>query len=550
MREGQSPTLAPLPVQYADFALWQRGWLQGEVLEQQLGYWRERLAAVPALELPTDRSRPAVASHRGATHPFTLPAALTGQLRRLGREQGATLYMTLLAAFEALLHRYSGQNDFAIGTPIANRTDEKLEQLIGFFVNTLALRASLEGNPSFLELLARVQKEALGGYAHQAVPFERLVEQLGVERDLSRSALFQVMFILQNTPIDDLSLAGLSFEGLPLATTTAKFDLTLSMEEGDDELAGVFEYATDLFDVATVERMALHFTRLLERIVEHPERRVSELSLLGDEERRELLVQWNDTAADFPRGACIHEQFAAQAQKTPDAIAVEFEGESLTYRELDERGNQLAHHLQSRGVGPDVRVGIRVERSLELIVGLLGILKAGGAYVPLDPSYPAERLAFMVEDAQISVLLDKEHLDAASLAQYSITAPTTETTPEHVAYVIYTSGSTGRPKGVEGLHRGALNRFQWMYERYPFGADEVCCHKTSLSFVDAVWEIFGPLLAGVRLRLVPQETVLDLEAFVAALESAGVTRLVLVPSLLRALLDAVRTSRCRSCSSG
>src|SRR5439155_1114562 len=301
--EGTPPALAPLPVQYADFALWQRGWLEGEVLEQQLGYWRERLAGVPALELPTDRSRPAVANQRGATHAFVLPAALTQKLRQLGRQHNATLFMTLLAAFEALLHRYTGQKDFAVGTPIANRTDEKVEALIGCFINTLALRANVEGNPSFVELLGRVQKESLGGYAHQAVPFERLIDELQVERDLSRAPLCQAMFNLQNAPIE------------------------------------------------------------------------------------------------------------AQANKTPDAVAVECGDERLSYRELDERSNRVAHYLQSLGVGPDVRVGICVERSLELMVGLLGIVKAGGAYVPVDPSYPAERLGFLLDDAQVSVLLTQERLE-------------------------------------------------------------------------------------------------------------------------------------------
>ena len=347
--EGQSPALAPLAVQYADFALWQRGWLQGEVLDRQLAYWQQRLVDVPALELPTDRPRPAVASHQGAMHAFVLPAALTGKLRQLGRQQGATLYMTLLAAFEALLYRYSGQESFAIGTPIANRTDEALEQLIGFFVNTLALRASLEGNPSFVELLARVQKEALGGYAHQAVPFERLVEQLGVERALDRAALFQVMFILQNTPVDELSLAGLRLEALPIASGTAKFDLTLAMEERGDELTGVFEYATELFDAATIERMAQQLERLLEGVVANPEQRVAELPLLSAPQRHALLTGWNDTAADFPRGACIHEQFAAQAQKTPDAIAVEFEGE-------------LAHVSRARRAQQSARASLAVAR--------------------------------------------------------------------------------------------------------------------------------------------------------------------------------------------
>ena len=398
-------------MQYADFALWQRGWLQGEVLEQQLAYWRERLAGLPALELATDRPRPAVASQIGATHSFVLPAALTGKLRQLGREHGATLFMTLLAAFEALLHRYTGQQDFAVGTPIANRTDEKMEQLIGCFINTLALRANLDGNPSFVELLGRVQQEALGGYAHQALPFERLVEEVGSGRDLSRSALFQVMFSLQNAPLGELALEGLTLEPVTLGSDAARFDLALTISERGEELAGGFVYSPELFDAETIERMARHFGRLLDAIVASPEERVAELPLLDDEERHELVATWNETAADYPREVCIHELFAEQAQKTPDATAVEYGEERLTYRELDERSNRLAHYLQSLGVGPDVRVGICVERSLELMVGLLAIVKAGGAYVPVDPGYPEERIAFLLEDAQVAVLLTQARLE-------------------------------------------------------------------------------------------------------------------------------------------
>ena len=348
-----------------------------------------------------------------------LPAALTGKLRRLGREHGATLFMTLLAAFEALLHRYTGQHDFAVGTPIANRTDEKLEQLIGCFINTLALRANLDGNPTFVELLGRVRHEALGGYAHQAVPFERLVEELGVERDLSRAPLCQAMFNLHNAPVEALALDGLRFEPMTLGSDAAKFDVALTMTERGEELVGGFVYAPELFDAATIERMSRHFERLLEAIAASPEQRIAELPLLGDEERHELVVTWNETAAEVPPAACIHELFEQQAQKTPDATAVEYGDERLTYRQLDERSNRLAHYLQSLGVGPEVRVGLCVERSLELMVGLIAIVKAGGAYVPVDPGYPAERIAFLLEDAQVAVLLTQARLEERLPVQQS-----------------------------------------------------------------------------------------------------------------------------------
>ncbi|MDB4970229.1 MAG: tycC2 [Myxococcales bacterium] len=534
---GTTPSLPPLPVQYADYAVWQRGWLAGEVLDRQLAYWRERLLGVPPLELAADRRRPPVPSHRGAKHAFVVPAALTAQLKRLTRAEGATLYMTLLAAFELLMARYSGQEDFAVGTPIANRTERDVEELIGFFVNTLVMRADLGGNPSFVELLDRVRREALGGYAHQAVPFERLVDELVVERDLSRNPLFQVMFILQNAPIGELELAGLTLEPLALDAGTAKFDLTLAMEERGDELIGHFEYATDLFDAATIAAMAGRFERLLSQLAGAPAQAVSELPWATEAEAAQL-AEWNATAADYPREACIHELFEAQVVRTPDAVALELDDLRMTYRDLDERANQLAHHLQSRGVGPEVRVGISVEPSLEMFIGLLAILKAGGAYVPLDPSYPADRLAFMRADARLALVLAREDIDA-QLGLGPTTKPVATVCPDNAAYAIYTSGSTGKPKGVVGLHRGAVNRFHWMYERHPFAADDVCAHKTSLSFVDSVWETFGPLARGVRLRIFAKETVVDLERFVAELAAARVTRLVVVPSLLRALLDGV-----------
>ena len=407
---GHGASLPVLPVQYPDYALWQRERLQGAVLERQLAYWRTQLADLTTLELPTDHPRPPVQSHRGACHPLALSAGLTAALKQLSQRERVTLYMTLLAAFQVLLARYSGQDDIAIGSPIAGRSQRELEGLIGFFVNTLVLRSDLSGNPRFRDLLARVRETALDAYAHQELPFEKLVEELSPERDMSRNPLIQVMFALQNVPHAELTLPGLETTRLDLDTTTAKFDLTLSLTEQPEGLSGVIEYATDLFDATTIARLAGHFTTLLEGIVADPETPIAELPLLTAAEREQLLVQWNDTAVDYPRDRCIHQLFEQQAARTPDATAVVFEDTRLSYAELNARANQLAHHLITLGVGPDVLVGLCLERSLDLVVGLLGILKAGGAYVPLDPGYPATRLAFMLEDTQAPVLLTQHKL--------------------------------------------------------------------------------------------------------------------------------------------
>jgi aspartate racemase len=408
---GKPSPLPQLPIQYADFAHWQRQWLQGEVLAAQLSYWQQQLTgAPPVLELPTDRPRPTVQTFRGATQFLALPEPLSQKLKSLSQRSGVTLFMTLLAAFQTLLYRYTGQEDICIGSPIANRNRSETEGLIGFFVNTLVLRTDLSENPSFQELLGRVREVTLGGYAHQDLPFEQLVEALQPKRNLSHHPLFQVMFALENTPISPLELPGLSLSSLNIDSSTAKFDLTMSMEDTEQGLMGSLEYNTDLFHAATISRMLEHFQTLLEGIVANPEQRLLDLPLLTQPERQQLLVEWNDTQVDYPKHLCIHQLFEAQAEQTPDAVAVVFEDQQLTYGELNRRANQLAHHLRSLNVGPDSLVGICVERSLEMIVGLLGILKAGGAYVPLDPSYPQERLAFMLKDAQVPILLTQQRL--------------------------------------------------------------------------------------------------------------------------------------------
>ncbi|MCF4968124.1 non-ribosomal peptide synthetase [Nostoc sp. CMAA1605] len=554
---GQIPNLPALPIQYADFAAWQRSWLVGDVLASQLAYWRQHLEGAPALlELPTDYTRPAVQTFRGAYCNFEISAEQTAALKSFSQEQGCTLFMTLLAGFKTLLYRYTGNEDIVVGSPIANRNRAEIEGLIGFFVNTLVLRTKLAGNFTFEELLARVREVALGAYSHQDLPFDVLVEELQPQRSLSYTPLFQVMFVLQNAPMSEIELSGLNLSLLENDNGTAKFDLTLFMEETAAGIVGTFEYSTDLFEADTIQRMAQHLQILLAGIVSDSQQQLWELPLLSEAEKT-LLAKWNDTQSAYPQ-ECIHELFVAQVERTPDAVAVVCEDvetgyiASLTYKELNQRANQLAHYLRSLGVGKEVLVGICVERSLDMIVGLLGILKAGGAYLPLDPAYPQQRLAFMLADAGVSFVICHESFvdrfdnmtvvcidtEWHQIAQTSQENPVSGTTAENLAYVIYTSGSTGKPKGVLGLHQGAVNRFHWMWETYPFTEGEVCCQKTSLNFVDSVWEIFGALLQGVKTVIIGDRTVKDPQQFIATLAQHHVTRLVLVPSLLRVLLDS------------
>jgi aspartate racemase len=551
---GKPSPLAGLPIQYADFAHGQRRWFEEQALQRQLSFWTERLRDSPSLlELPGDHPRPAIQTFHGAAQTLKLSTRLTTALNALAQREGATLFMALLAAFDVLLYRYSGQEEIAVGTPIAGRRWLETEGLIGFFVNTLIMRASFKGDPTFRDLVRQVRETALEAYSHQEIPFEKLVEELRPERSLSHNPLFQVMFVLQNTPASALTFTGLRVAPHPLPRQTAKFDLTLNVTEINGGLDLELEYNTDLFEAATITRLLGHFQVMLESILAQPDRHCSELPLLSEAERRQLLAEWNDTQTSQP-AAPIHRLFEAQAARTPDAVAVEFAGERLTYQQLNRRANQLAHHLRGLGVSNGSLVGICVRRSFDVMVGLLGILKAGGAWVPLDPTYPKERLAFMLSDSEAAILLTQRALvsalpdyagrvicldsDWATIAGASAENPATETTVDDLAYVIYTSGSTGTPKGVMGLHRGAVNRFQWMWDAYPFSSREVSCQKTTLSFVDSVWEIFGPLLQGIPTVLIPEDVVRDIHALIPTLAAQRVTRIVLVPSLLRVILDS------------
>jgi len=560
-RREPSP-LPELAIQYADFSAWQRQWLRGEVLDRQLRYWKERLDGLPTLQLPTDRPRPALATYRGSTHPFALPLRLLQRLRALGLSEGVTLYMTLLAAFEVLLSRYSGQEDIVVGSPIANRGRPEAEQLIGFFVNSLALRIDLSGDPRFRDLLGRVRTVALGAYDHQDLPFEKLVEELQPDRDMSRNPLFQVTFALQNAPAPPLDLGGLRVQPVAYDVNVTRFDLELHTWEHAGGLVGLFVYSTELFDAATIERMAGHLATLLEAVVEDPDRRLSELPLLTERERRLILVEWNATANGRIPEAPLHELFEVQAERTPEATALVFEDQEMGYGELNRRANRLAHFLCARGVGPDVRVGICLERSLDLVVAILGTLKAGGAYVPMDPGYPKGRLQAMLEDAGARVLLTSESIvprlpaaaasrvcldaDWPDIAAYPEGNPRVAVDPDHLAYVIFTSGSTGRPKGAMISHRAIGNHMAWMQSAFPCGADDRVFQKTPLSFDASVWEFYAPLLVGGRLVLAAPDGHKDASYLVDTIVRQEITVLQLVPTLLRLLLEEPRIGECRS----
>ena len=561
---GQPNPLPKLPIQYADYAVWQRNWLSGEVLDQQLNYWQQQLAgANPVLELPTDRPRPPVQTYRGASQSVVIPETLTKHLKQLCRQEGVTLYMTLLATFQTLLYRYSRQEDIIVGSPIAGRNRAEIEGLIGFFVNTLVLRTDLSGNPSFRELLKRVRSVTLDAYSHQDLPFAKLVEELQPERSLSYSPLFQIMFVLQNAPGQaGGGLLGLTETPVQLPTETAKFDLTLSVVEKDGVLVGLWEYNTDLFDAATIKRMSAHFQTLLEGIVDNPNRPIATLPLLTKAEQHQLLVEWNDTQQDYPVDKCIHQLFEEQVERTPNAIAVTFEGQQLTYRELNNRANQLAHYLQQLGVKPNVLVGIYVERSLEMIVGLLGILKAGGAYVPIDPGYPQKRLAFILEDTQASMLLTQEKwlqrlpndrlqttcLDSEwnKIAQNSQDTPVCEATPDSLIYVIYTSGSTGQPKGVMISHRGICNMLYWKQSNVKLSATDKVLQTYPFSFDASVCQIFWPLCFGGQLIVARPDGHKDTAYLVRTISEQQITIIGLVPSMLRFLLEEKGIENCKS----
>jgi len=564
---GNTSSLVDLPVQYGDFAAWQRDRLSGDI-ESQLAFWKRRLSGeLPVLELPTDHPRPLVQNFLGSRQAVNFPRALTAAVKELSRQEGATLFMTLLATFQILLYRYTGQQDLIVGFPITNRIYHEIENLIGFFVNISVLRTNVSGNPTYRDLVERVRLEARDAFAHQTFPFERLVDELHLARELDRNPLFQIMFIFQGSSFSRFELPGVTSHPVEIDPGTSRFDVTLLLAERDESVGGFFEYNTDLFDRPTIERMAGHFQTLVEGIVTDPEQPISELPILTEAEKHQLLIEWNNTDAEYFKEKCIHELFEEQAHRTPDAIAITFAGRELTYRELNARSNQMANYLHGRGVGPGRLVGICLERSVEMVVGLLGILKAGGVYVPLDPSYPRERLMFMLEDAEISVLLTQERLiedgkwqvrddDPRSSILHSqmtmvcldrdwhlVETQSRETSrrglsSDDLAYVIYTSGSTGKPKGVQVSHRSVANCLWSIRHSIRFTEKEILLSVTTISFDIAALEIYLPLITGAKLVLVSREEATDGMELRRRLSEYSATAMQATPSTWRLLLDA------------
>ncbi|MGD0570133.1 MAG: amino acid adenylation domain-containing protein [Candidatus Sulfotelmatobacter sp.] len=564
---GRPSPLPELPIQYADYSMWQRECLESGVLERQLAYWTKQLAGSSLLKLPTDRPRPATQSQKGAICHFVIAADLTQKLKQLAEQQGATLFMVLLAAFQTLLHRYSGQDDIAVGTPIAGRSNSAAEKLIGFFVNTLVLRADLSGAPNFTELLRRTKEVTLGAYAHQDVPFEKLVEVLSPERDMSRAPLFQVMLVMWNTPWSELELGGAKLQPLSVERGISRFDLSMTLDvgtgQGQEGLRGSLEYSTDLFEAATITRMIDHYSLLLRSIISDSHAPIHSLEILSPEERHILIEDFNATTASIPEKT-VTRLFEEQVDRTPNATAVQCGEDSLSYIELNHRANQLARRLRELGVGPETRVGLMVERSLEMVVGLLGILKAGGAYVPLDTDYPAERLAFMLEDTEAPLILTQSHVrarvpeskarvleldaDWAEIAIQSMENIASASEPQNAAYVIYTSGSTGWPKGVVVTQRGLSNHMQWMQTAYVLTPADRVLQKTAFSFDASVWEFFWPLLVGARLIMAPPGAHRDPALLIQEIVRQEVTILQVVPSFLWALAAEGELRNCKTLS--
>lgn len=556
---GNQPQLPELPVQYADFAIWQRNWLCGEVLQTQLAYWKQQLeGAPPLLELPADRPRPPIQTSEGATQSLVLSEELTAALKNLSQREDVTLFMTLLAAFKALLYRYTGQTDLLVGSPIANRNRAEIEGLIGVFVNTLVLRTDVSGDPTFRELLQRLREVTLGAYAHQDLPFEKLVEELQPDRSLSYNPVFQVMFQLRNNPMPPLNLPGLTLSLLNVETNTTQFDLSLDLEEVGERLQASVEYSTDLFDRATITRMLRHLQTLLEGIAAHPEQQLSSLPLLTAAEKQQLL-EWNNTKTGYLPNQCPHELFEKQVKQTPDAIAVVFDNQQLTYRQLNAKANQIAHYLQKLGASREVLVGVCADRSLQAIAAFLGVLKAGAAYLPLDPAYPPKRLAYMLEDAGAPLLLTQQHLlnklpphsckvvcldaDWEQVSLESEENPSNTATPENLAYVTYTSGSTGRSKGVAVNRSSLVNAYLGWETAYGLRSG-VTSHLQMASFSFDVFsgDLMRSLCSGGKLVLCDRDLLLAPQKLYELMRQQKINFAEFVPAVLRNLIQYLEES--------
>jgi amino acid adenylation domain-containing protein len=549
---NQTPDLPEISIQYAEYAQWQREHMSGALLASEIEHWKNKLeGAQTLLDLPTDFPRPSTHSWRGSSERVTLDRSNLVKLKALAQAESSTLFMISMAAFQALLWRYTNQESILVGTPVAARNEVEIENMIALFVNTLVFRVDFKDNLTFRNLIRQVRSFALEAYSHQDVPFEKLVEELVPQRSLDIHPLFQVMFTFQNIPKQIFEIPGLTIKEMAFEAGIAKFDLSVEVWD-DGEFHCQFEYNTDIFERSTIQRMLRHFEKLVNSALENPDLPIAKLAIMSAQERNQVLTGWNQTAAEYPHNLTIHRAFEEQAQETPNATALLCEQRTWSYRKVNEDANQLANRLVEHGISAGSLVGVFLPLSAEAVIALLGALKTGAAYVPLDPAYPSERLQFMIEDASLSAIVTHSSLqDQLPQSAKNVVvldrdeplrrAPTINlartVSSDERAYVIYTSGSTGVPKGVEGIHRASLNRFAWMWRTYPFKPGEVCCQKTNIGFVDSIWEIFGPLLAGVCSIIIPQEVVRDPEELLQVLARERVSRIVLVPSLLRTLLD-------------
>ena len=554
MSQGQESPLPELEIQYADYAVWQREYLAGEILKSEIGYWKEQLKGLQALNLPTDHRRPTAPSYRGGVERIEIEKGLSEELKRLSQREGATLFMTLMAAFKVLLMRYSGEEDIVIGTVTANRTQKEVEGLIGFFVNTLAMRTDLSGNPSFRELIGREREVALGAYGRQEAPFEKVVEEINPERDLSRSPLFQVMMALQNMGQEAPGTGELKLSGIGEATGATKFDLTLALGEGTDGIAGGLEYSLDLFEGETIRMMARHYVRVLEEVVRDADQRIREIGLMSEDEKRQALEFGNSAKIDHEREKRVHQLFEEQVERRPEAVAVVSGQAQITYGDLNRRANQLGRYLKERGVGTEAPVGVCLERSIEMVVALMGVWKAGGAYVPMDPSYPAQRLKWMMEDAGLSVVvtgggvsaglqeegmrvidLNAEREEVARRAEENSSS---ELRVEGLAYVIYTSGSTGKPKGVAVEHRNLSSLLRMSGRKFGFDAEQEMLCLASFAFDISLFELLNPLVAGGKVNILNREQILGLSELLRELKKVNIIHAV--PTLMREIVEAIK----------
>ena len=549
------PSLPELPIQYADFAVWQREWLSGDVLNTQLSYWKEKLDGIESLLIPTDYKRPAIQTFRGDSLPVFIKFNVVEKLRSISRDKEGSLYMVLLAAFSILLSWYSGQEDIAVGSPIANRNRKDIENLIGFFVNTLVMRTDLSDNPTFLELMDRVRITALDAYDNQDLPFEYLVYKLQPERDMSRNPLFQIGLALQNAQVKSFDMHNLSVRQMGVGPQTVKFDMEVHLWEIPEGLGGYIAYATDLFKSSTISRFINHFKNLLEGISDNPGQRISEIPMLSEEETYTLLVEFSNTSVEYPKEKCIHELFKEQVQRSPDAVAIVYEDNRLSYHELDEKSDYLAGYLQKIGITPDINVGICMKQSLEMVIAILGVLKSGGTYIPMDPAYPEERLNYMINDSQVTILLTQKELNQIfekkkntdidddiliiinldeewNNIQAGNKKPLKLATPDNIAYIIYTSGSTGKPKGVMISHKAICNHMLWMQAAFNYDGSDVFFQKTSFSFDASIWEFFAPLMVGSQLLIANSEDRKYATYLVEEILKKDVTVFQAVPSLL------------------